>query len=122
MSQVLQWVTALAGPVGVLLGVAGKGWFDRTFTVASTNKIVAEDTKIDSEAAQIIANTAVSLVAPLKTQIEELTSRVEALETENTETKTRLQLAISYIRSLRSWIQVHIPDRTPPAPPTGLDI
>lgn len=122
MSALLDWAVALSGPVGVAIGVAGKSWFDRSVTVATVKRTEAEDTKIDAEAAQIIANTAVMLVAPLQGQITELTGRVGTLEMENTATKTRLQSAIDHIRQLRLFINKHIPDKTPPQPPSGLGL
>lgn len=122
MSTLLDVLAALGGPIGVVLGVVGKSWFDRSVTVATVKRTEAEDTKIDAEAAQIIANTAVLLVAPLQTQITELTTRVGSLESENTATKSKLQLAIDHIRALRAWIGTHIPDKMPPQPPPGLGL
>ncbi|QXN72998.1 minor tail protein [Mycobacterium phage Phillis] len=119
MTAVIEWAGVALGPAGVLAGVLGKGWFDRR-TVATKNP--SEETKLDAEAAQIIANTAVALVAPLKTEINELSTRVTTLETENQATTSKLQLAVNHIRTLYSWIYSHIPDKTPPQPPSELGI
>lgn len=123
MSQVLDWAGVASGPVGILVGAIGKGWFDkRAAKTTAETKNPSEETKLDAEAAQIIANTAVALVAPLKTEITDLTKRVETLETENQEKTTKLQLAVDHIRALYNWIYSHIPDKTPPQPPPTLGI
>lgn len=115
MSAVLEWVAALSGPSGVVIGAWGKGWLDR-------RKSVSEGTKIDAEAAQIIANTALSLIAPVEKKVKDLTTRVDELEEENRKTKSKFQVAIDHIRSLYLWIDRHLPDKTPPSLPTALEV
>lgn len=82
----------------------------------------AEAGKYDAEAVRALTAAAVTLVAPLQAEVAELRLRVDALEDENTKTKTLLQLAIEYIRALRSWISTHIPDKSPPQPPADLGL
>jgi len=82
----------------------------------------AHEAKMDAEAAQILANTAVALVQPLQEHLSKLDARVKTLERENQSTKSTLRLAIDYIRALRSWIFQHVPDKTPPVPPDALCI
>lgn len=108
MSALLDWANTLQGPVGIVIGVAGSKFFSRK--------------KDSAEATQIIANTAVFLIEPLRKEIAELTTRVGTLETENTQTKSKLQKAIDHIRELRSWISAQIPDKTPPQAPAELGL
>lgn len=115
MSAVLEWVAALSGPSGVALGAWGKSWLDK-------RKSPAEETRIDAEAAQIIANTAVSLIAPVERKMKELAERVELVEEENRQTKSKFQVAIDHIRSLYVWIDRHLPNKTPPSLPTALEV
>lgn len=122
MSSMLDWAIAAGGPAGVLLGVVGTKVFDWRVTKKVAHKVGSEAKKFDADAAQVIATTAVTLITPLQEQITKLVVRVETLEIENTQTKTRLQLAIDHIRALRTWIRDHIPDRTPPDAPSELGI
>ena len=110
MGSLLEWTGVAAGS-GVLGSLITKGFDWRL----RKTEVAAESPKIDAEAAQIIASTAVTLVAPLQSQIEALTGRVGHLE-------AQYATAVGYIRSLRSWIFTHIPDETPPPPPLTLEI
>lgn len=120
MTTAIEWVGIIAGS-GVVGSVVTKA-FDRQVTKATARKTEAEETKIDADAASVLAQTAVTLVAPLQTQIDGLTIRVRTLEAENTATKSKLQLAIDHIRELRHWIGTHIPDKSPPQPPADLGV
>jgi hypothetical protein len=129
VSQLLELGLAAGGPAGVAIGIIGKGWFDRKVRRATGKLTEAQGIKTDAEAAQILTNTAVLLVAPLQSQITELTgqvvtltTRVGTLEAENTEAKTKFQLAISHIRSLRTWISNQFPGQNPPPAPAGLGL
>ena len=106
----------------MLVGIAGTKVFQRAKERRELRLSEAHEAKIDAEAAQIIANTAVALVQPLQEQISKLDGRVKTLERENLATKSTLRLAIDYIRALRSWIFQHVPDKTPPVPPDALCI
>jgi hypothetical protein len=108
MSALIEWVAAVGGPVGVVAGVTGARFLSRK--------------KTDAEAAEVVTRAAVALLAPLQEQVTKLATRVEALEVENTATKSKLQLAILHIRELRSWIDQHIPGKTPPQTPAGLGL
>ncbi|MBM4592048.1 hypothetical protein GS454_01310 [Rhodococcus hoagii] len=118
--ETVQLVGLMAGS-SVLTLLLGK-LFDLRAARAATAKTKAEGTLIDAEAAKTIAETAVVLVAPLKVEISELTSRVATLETENAQTKTKLQVAIDHINKVHRWIAEHIPGMTPPQPPDELGI
>ena len=120
MSTALEWVDTLAGPGGVVLGIVGTKAFDRRRDRQALQNSKSEETKIDAEAAKIIADTAVALVAPLRDEIQALNERVEKLELENRSTKSLLCLAIDYIRALRMWIFEHVPDKVPPPAPDEL--
>lgn len=113
MTAVVEWA-------GVVLGSGAVGSI--VTNVFNRRKVKADAGKIDAEAAQTIATTAVTLVAPLQAQVTDLLDRVETLEAENTTTKSKLQLAIDHIRELRYWIRTHLPDKTPPASPSGLGV
>jgi len=117
VSSILEWIGVAAGSggLGALLTKVADAW-------AKKRQTEAEAGRIDAEAAQLIAHTAVTLVAPLQAQVEALSARVDHLETQNAETTTKLQIAIDYIRGLRSWIFTHIPDKTPPPTPLALEI
>lgn len=117
--------------IGLIAGGAGGGslltkafdWVaDRKANKKVIQRVEAEAGKFDAEAVQAITSAAVTLVAPLQTEIRELRERVDALETENGLTNSRLALAIEHIRALRSWIGQHIPDKSPPAPPADLGL
>jgi hypothetical protein len=126
VSQNLELIAMLTGSgVG---GVAVAKAFD-WLTERSSNKKLAKKTeaeagKFDADAVQAITNAAVTLVGPLQGEITKLTLRVDALETENHTTKTLLETAIEHIRALRMWISTHLPDLSPPHPPSvlGIDI
>lgn len=123
MSTAVEWIDAIGGAgAGAFAGVVVKKVFDRRKDKAAADKVEAEGTKLDADAAQVIANTAVALVAPLQSQITLLTSRVETLESENATTRTQLHIALEYIRELHAWIRIHIPGKKPPRPPKGLEI
>ena len=89
---------------------------------ADTEKTARETKKIDIDAAQVIAATAVELVAPLKAELADLRGRVGLLEDENAKTMSKLQMAINHIRELLIFIRNHIPDKTPPTAPADLGI
>lgn len=113
--------------VGIVAGSGAIGSvatkvLDRSVTRATANRTEAEETKLDADAAQVIAQTAVSLVAPLQTQVDSLRERVMVLEAENNSTKSRLQVAIDHIYELHAWINTHLPQRRPPQPPQALGI
>ena len=117
--------------IGLIAGSTGAGsiatkafdWFaERKANKKLDEKTEAEAGKFDAEAVQAITSAAVTLVAPLQSEVKELRERVEALETENGLTNSRLALAIEHIRALRTWISQHIPDKSPPAPPADLGL
>lgn len=83
MSSLIEWVKALEAPGGVLLGIAGKSWFDRAKNKREEGLSEAQESKLDSETAKTFAEAAAILVEPLSRQIAELNSRVDKLEREN---------------------------------------
>lgn len=113
----LEWADTLSGSAGALAGIAATKLFDRHLDRQKRKNAEKEGVKIDADAAQVIANTAVALVAPLKAEIAELRVRVEIVEAENALKTTKIEAAARYIRELLDWIRIHIPDRQPPAPP-----
>lgn len=120
MSQVLETVGMILG--GGFAGSAGTAVFHR-------RRNRAEVSKIDADAAQVIAETAVTLVAPLQAQITALNERVGTLETENESTKAELAahktlfgIALGHIRELHRWIDQHVPGRDRPQPPSELGL
>jgi len=113
-------VSAVAEWVGVVVGSTTAGSLVTAFF--NRRKLKAEGNRLDAEAAHVIAQTAVTLVAPLQAQVTELLGRVEALEDENEATRTTLGKAFSYIRELLRWVREHLPDLTPPMPPPGLKL
>ncbi|MBM4517682.1 hypothetical protein GS432_21555 [Rhodococcus hoagii] len=80
----------------------------------------AETGKIDADAAQVIANTAVQLVGPINERMGQLEQRIRALEDENRHERLRGAAKLEYIRVLMRWIAEHLPGRTPPEPPALL--
>ncbi|KZM68825.1 hypothetical protein [Nocardia terpenica] len=111
LSEILEQVGVIAGSGAVGAGVTG--WANR-------RKSRAETTQIDAEAAKIIADTAVVLVAPLAAQVEGLNTRVAVLETENRRTKGLLRIALDHIEELHDWIKSHVPGAQPPSRPASL--
>jgi len=122
MSTALEWVDTLSGPTGIVMGIVGTKLFERTRSRQEIRVSKASETKIDAEAAKIIAETAMTLVAPLQAQVSDLLVRVGHLEVENTVTKSKLQLAIDHIRELLIFIKNHVPDKTPPTAPDDLGL
>ncbi|OHT67761.1 hypothetical protein [Mycobacteroides chelonae] len=122
MSAAVEWTAALSGTAGTVLGLTINKIFNRKKDGADLEKAASEGTKLDAEAAQIIANTAVALVAPLHSEIQKLNERVDSLEQENASTRSVFHVSIAYIRDLFSWIKVHLPDRNPPKPPLALEL
>lgn len=125
----LELVAAVSGPAGLLLGVVGKGWLERKLTQAAadgmeaeSNKTYSESGKFDAEAAQVIAATTVTLLRPLQAEIADLRTRIETLEAENTYAQGKVRRAVHYIKDLLKWIAEHVPDGSPPLPPSDLDI
>lgn len=79
------WVALLGtGAISSIAGAAISALFGR-------RKIAAEVRATDASTAEIIANTAVILVAPLEKQIRELTERVAVLETENAKLRAHIK-------------------------------
>lgn len=119
---VIQLITAIFGPMGVIMGAVGVRYMDRHKTRVDTVKAGYEIDKLDAEAAAVIASTAVTLVKPLQQQITELVIRVDTLERENIMTVSKLQVAINHIRDLRAWIGRTVPSKDPPPTPSLLEI
>lgn len=121
-SDLLLAAVAVVGPV---LGVTVAKFFewrvDKKTEKQVAKRAESDAGKVDADAAQVIATTAVTLIAPLQAEIADLRLRMDVLEEENKATKTRLQLAIDYIRELLVFIRNHNPDKTPPTPPRGLE-
>lgn len=126
MNDLVDWAAAAGGPAGVIVGVVGiKGidWLSSRKAAKTLKKRAeSEAGKIDADAAQVMVQTAITLVAPLKQEISDLVVRVDSLESENALTNSRLALAIDHIRALRAWISTHMPDKTPPQPPIDLGL
>lgn len=99
--SLIETLKALEGPVGVVLGFAGKALLDR-------RKSNSESTNIDADTAKVFTEIAVALVAPLE-------ARISKLEGENV-------AAFEYIRALLRWARIEVPDKVPPAPPFHLDL
>ena len=99
--------------VGIVVGSSAAGSI--VTKVFERRRDRSQGTLLDAEAAQVIANTAVTLVAPLE-------ARVTALEAENLRTKSKLQVAIDHILDVHKWIGEHIPGRQPPQPPSELGL
>ncbi|OBJ41339.1 hypothetical protein A5630_23030 [Mycolicibacterium mucogenicum] len=106
-------MAAVGGPSGVLAGIVGTKLFER-------RKDKSSGAKLDAEAAQIIAETAASLLVPVKAELAELRGRFDALEADNRVKTTRLDAAVRYIRELLAWITIHVPDKRPPSAPDDL--
>lgn len=111
-----QWLEA----AGLIAGSGAAGSLITKFL--GRDKDRAEVTNISADTAGVFVDAAVKLIVPLQAEITALTTRVGTLESENTATKTKLQLAIDHIRALRSWISTHISDKTPPQPPSALGL
>lgn len=107
----LEWATVVLGSGVVGAGVTG---------LVNRRKSNADTGKVDAEAARIIADTAVVLVAPLRSQIDALTARVGLLETENTNTRSLLKIALDHIEELHEWIKTHMPGANVPGRPSSL--
>jgi hypothetical protein len=124
VSQTLEWagIIAASGVVGSFFTYGFNWWTSKLASKKVARRTEAEAGKFDADAVQAITTAAVALVVPLQTQITELLRRVDALEEENTKTKTLLQIAIEYIRALRAWVGTHTPDLSPPDPPALLGL
>ena len=122
MSTTLEWVDTLSGPGGILVGILGTTLFARSKSRQELRVSKASETKIDAEAAKILADTAMTLVAPLQAQVTDLILRVSTLEAENAVTRDKLQIAIDHIRELLIFIKNHVPHMTPPTAPNGLGL
>lgn len=120
MSAALELVAAVVGSNVLTAGLTN--WATRRKLAASISVDESSANKMDIEAAQLLVNTAVTLVAPLQSQITDLSTRVGTLEAENVAAKAHFQLAIAYIRDLWAWIDRHMPGRKPPAPPDALNL
>ena len=125
----LELLAIIAGPSGAVLGIYLKSVFDRRLTKANAEEAEsiaelneAQEEKLGADAAAVIANTAMALVAPLQAQVTNLAERVATLETENALTTRRLAIAVAYIQELIQWIQTHYPDAEIPNTPTELGI
>jgi len=127
--SLIEALAALGVPAGGVLGIWIKSAYDRRLNKANAEEsqsIVdlneAQEEKLGADAAAVIANTALQLVAPLQAQVTGLAERVATLETENALTNRRLSLAMEYIQELLGWIKIHVPDRTPPGAPHELKV
>lgn len=110
-------IAAAAAGGGGVMGVIVTRVFDW-----GTGTTKRQNAKIDADAAEVIAKTAVSLVAPLNSQVEDLAKRVGVLEQENEKARTKLQIAVVHIRTLYNWIYTHIHDKQPPEVPEELEL
>lgn len=103
--------------------------FDRQLTKARVEQAAsiselneAQEDKVGADAAAVIANTAMTLVAPLQSQVAGLAERVAMLETENALTTRKLAIALAYIQELLMWITDHVPEDDVPRAPVELGI
>ncbi|WP_027500801.1 hypothetical protein [Rhodococcus sp. UNC363MFTsu5.1] len=134
----MAWLPALLAALGVILG-AGLGalvggLFVRRRNNSEAGKLDSEAGKLGAEAAQIIANAAAGLVAPLGERVGVLERQVAALETENAataaslansiregeHTRSLLDSAVGFIRTLMTWIERHVPGVLAPEIPPEL--
>lgn len=125
-TQAIEWAGLLAGS-GVIGSVGTKfidGWINRITNRKASQKIEAETGKFDADAAQVIASTAMALLAPLQGEVADLRTRIQKLEGENVATTGKLRRAINYIRELRVWVAQNVTPECPPPPmpPKDLDI
>lgn len=105
-----------------VLTVTGSKLLDWRVNRKVAKKTDAEAGKFDAEAVHAITSAAVALVAPLQSEITKLSARVDTLEEENSLATTKLELAIGHIRALLAWISDHLPQKSPPPPPSALGI
>lgn len=120
MSEFISTLEAIEGPVGVLIGVLGAKVFQREKAKRELELSVCEEARTEADAASILTSTAMSLLAPLQDHVDRLDKRIAALERENRETQTVLRVAVSYIRALRTWINVNVPTLSPPDLPDAI--
>ncbi|ALA06473.1 hypothetical protein WC1_26 [Rhodococcus phage WC1] len=106
MSSALEIVGMIAGS-GVVGGIVTKV-ADRKLTKSNANKI-------DVDAAKVIAETAVTLVGPLKAEIETLAGRVDTLETNQ-------DVLVVHIKDMHQWGDQVAPGVPRPAIPSIINI
>lgn len=120
-------IAPLAAPAGLIVGVLAKGWFDRKVNRATAVQVEAdayrthsESGKFDAEAAQVIAATTITLLAPLQAEVTELRKEVDSLKNDALSTQGENRRLKHYIKDLLRWITEHVPDGCPPPAPSDL--
>ncbi|AEV52099.1 hypothetical protein [Rhodococcus phage RGL3] len=96
--------------------VAGSGVVGGIVTKVADRKLTRSNVrKIDVDAAKVIAETAVALVGPVKAEIEELSGRVETLETNQ-------DILVTHIKDMHEWGDEVAPGVPRPAIPSIINI
>jgi len=117
------WTVPILAVLTLIFGGGGvaailKARYDKKIGVAQQEN--AEDDSISIRWQRIIEAQTASLVGPLQKRLAEVEEKVKTLENELTETRAKYWKAVKYIRTLMSWITIHVPaddSKTPPIPP-----
>lgn len=87
-----EWIALLGtGAVSSLAGASIAAIFGRRKIAAEVRKVEADSRATDASTADVIAQTAVALLTPMRIQIEELNLRVASLEQENSELREHIK-------------------------------
>lgn len=128
-STAIPWLVPITSIVVVLLGSGGfVAWrrlaHDKKVGIAQQE--LAEDDAIANRWRAMIETQTVSLLTPMAARLGTLEEKVTHLEMELAESRAKYWSAISYIRSLLTWIARHMPEgvdttQVPPAPATVVE-
>lgn len=110
------WSPLLTFAGVIIAGLFGAGgivaWLrlrhDRKVGVAQQE--IVEDDAVAARLKSIIEIQTASLIAPLQDRLRDVEGKVKALEEELAASRRKYWLAISYIRTLLTWIGRHLPE------------
>ena len=71
----------------------------------------ADDNSVSNQAQELVKTQFEMLVKPLREEVSRLTSKMAEMEAKYDATQHRYWVAIKYLRELRHWIEVNVPDR-----------
>lgn len=118
----------LVPTVGLIVGLFGGGTLTTLIQAKSDRKRgigeleVAQDDAVAQRWQAIVNTQAESLISPLTKRIEDLEEDVVELRTKLDASMAKYWRAVTYIRKLQSYIIKHLPDgqKPPPDPPADI--